>query len=392
MPFDPAHPKRSAPKTILTIAVSAVAGLVIGVAFVGGRIFPGAETGASQAGAQPGQSGPGMRVQRPPPVTLVQIGTAPIDQTVNAIGTGRALQSLTLTADVSGIVEKIAIRPGETAAEGAILVQLEKREQEIAVARARADFNIARTNAARFAGLVDDEAASALEYESAQNELSATTAALKQAEYNLDRRAIRAPFAGIVGLTSLDIGDYVTAGATVTTIDDISSLIVDFRIPESASAFVSEGLEVKAIAQASGGRSVTGHIRAVDSRVDPATRTRHVEAALPNDDSALIPGSTFAISLNLRGRTAIKAPGLAVQWDRAGAYVWKVGANDTAERVQVVILKREAEYVLLDAALTPADRIVAEGAEMVRPGVPLVDRRESNADPGARTNPSAVYK
>lgn len=388
MPIDRAHPKRGLLRTVLTVAVSAMAGLAIGVAFVGGRMFPGAEIGASQAGAPPGQGGPGARPQRPPPVTLVQIETAPIDEAVNAIGTGRALQSLTLTADVSGIVEMIAIRPGEVAAEGAILVQLDQREQEIAVARARADFNIARTNAARFAGLVDDEAASALEYESAQNELSATTAALKQAEYNLDRRAIRAPFAGVVGLTSLDIGDYMTAGARVTTIDDISSLIVDFRIPESASAFVSEGLEVKAIAQASGGRSVYGRIRAVDSRVDPATRTRHVEAALPNEDGALIPGSTFAIALNLSGRTAIKAPGLAVQWDRAGAYVWKVGAGDMAERVPVVILKREAEYVLLEAALTPADRIVAEGAEMVRPGAPLVDRRESNAGPNSAT----VYK
>jgi RND family efflux transporter MFP subunit len=290
------------------------------------------------------------------------------------------------------MVEKIAIRPGEVAAEGAILVQLEKREQEIAVARARADFNIARTNAARFAGLVDDEAASALEYESAQNELSATTAALKQAEYNLERRAIRAPFAGVVGLTSLDIGDYVTAGAKVTTIDDISALVVDFRIPENASAFVSEGLEVNAVAQASGGRSVTGRIRAVDSRVDPATRTRHVEALLPNEDGALIPGSTFSISLDLSGRTAVKAPGLAVQWDRAGAYVWKVGADNTAERVPVVILKREAEYVLLDAALTPADRIVAEGAEMVRPGAPLVDRRQGDAGARARTDPSAVFQ
>lgn len=388
MPLDPAHLKRGRLNTVLTIAVSAIAGLVIGVAFVGGRIFPGAETVAGQAGPPSGQGDAGARGQRPPPVTLVQIETAPIDETVNAIGTGRALQSLTLTADVSGIVEKIAITPGETAAEGAVLVQLDKREQEIAVARARADYNIARTNAARFAGLVDDEAASALEYESAQNELSATTAALKQAEYNLDRRAIRAPFAGVVGLTALDIGDYVTAGAKVTTIDDVSSLIVDFRIPESASAFVSEGLAVKAVAQAAGGRSVSGRIRAVDSRVDPATRTRHVEAALPNEDGALIPGSTFAISLDLKGRIAIKAPGLAVQWDRAGAYVWKVGAGDLAERVPVVILKREAEYVLLEAALTSADRIVAEGAEMVRPGVPLIDRRESNANP----NSSAVYK
>ena len=374
------------------IAASAIAGLAVGVVFIGGRADdPSGPPGeAMAAGSAHGGDRGARNGQRPPPVTLVKAETAPIDQTLTAIGTGRALQSLTLTADVSGIIEKVLIRSGEVVAAGAVLVQLEEREQEIAVARARADFDIARTNAARFAGLVEDEAASALESESAQNELSAATAALKQAQYNLDHRTIRAPFSGVVGLTQLDIGDYLTTGAKVTTIDDISSLIVDFLIPESASAYVKEGLEVSAVAEASGGRTVMGRIRAVDSRVDPATRTRHVEAMLANDDGALIPGSTFAITLAVHGRKAIKAPGLAVQWDRAGAYVWKVGADGAAERVPVVILQRDASYILIDADLTPADEIVAEGAEMVRPGVPLVDRRQGEA--GVKTNSSSAYQ
>lgn len=390
MSIDPAYNRRGALKTAVTIAVSVIAGLVVGLVFFSRPVEPVRQEAAGAPAAGPQGRNGGERGQRPPPVTLVAAEFAPIDQTLSAIGTGRALQSLTLTADVSGIVEKIAIRPGEVAAEGAVLVQLEKREQEIAVARARADFDIAKTNAARFAGLVDDEAASALEYESAQNELSATTAALKQAEYNLDRRAIRAPFAGVVGLTALDIGDYVTAGAKVTTIDDVSSLIVDFLIPENASSFVKEGLEIAAVAQASGGRAVAGRIRAVDSRVDPATRSRHVEALLENPEGALIPGSTFAITLDAPGRPAIKAPGLAVQWDRAGAYVWKVGADGAAERVRAVILQRQADYVLIDAPLAPGDLIVAEGAEMVRPGVPLVDRRQGDAK--VQANPSAAFQ
>ncbi|MGE4174210.1 MAG: efflux RND transporter periplasmic adaptor subunit, partial [Methylocystis sp.] len=247
----------------------------------------------------------------------------------------------------------------------------EKEQQENALARARADHAIAKTNAARFEGLVADEAASALEFESAKNTLSAATAALKQAEYELARRTIRAPFAGVVGLTRLDIGDYLTIGATITTIDDVSSLLVDFVIPERASAFVKEGLEVTATAQASTGLVVKGKVRAVDSRVDSASRTRRIEAILDNENGALIPGSTFAITLVVPGRKALSAPDLAVQWDRAGAYVWKANDKGTAERVPVTILQRNADAVLIDAPLATSDLIVSEGASMVRPGALL---------------------
>jgi RND family efflux transporter MFP subunit len=158
----------------------------------------------------------------------------------------------------------------------------------------------------------------------------------------------------------------------VTTIDDISSLLVDFVVPESASAYVKADLPVTAIAQASGGLAVRGRIRAVDSRVDPVSRTRRIEAILANEENALIPGSTFSISLVAPGRQAIVVPGLALQWDRAGSYVWKSDADGLAVRVPVVVLQRNSQAVLIDATLTSSDLIVSEGAAMVRVGAPLL--------------------
>jgi RND family efflux transporter MFP subunit len=362
----------SIPPRLKTVGIVA-ASLAVGV-IAGAFVISGGQSGeAGPAGAR-GPGGPGDAQQRPPAVTLVHPETAPIDQVLTAIGTGRALQSLTLNAEVDGIIKEILITPGEMAKAGEPLILMDNREQEIAVARSRAEFNIAKTNATRFEGLVEDEAASALEYEATQNQLAATTAAMRQAEYELSRRTIRAPFAGIVGLTQLDVGDYVTSGTALTTIDDVSSLLVDFVIPESASPFVRIGLDVKATAQASGGRTVTGRIRAIDSRIDPASRTRRVEAVLANQENLLIPGSTFSISLDVPGRQAIVLPGLAVQWDRAGAYVWRADANGAAERVPVVILQRNADTVQVEAALSPSDLIVGEGADLVRPGAPLRQR------------------
>lgn len=371
----PTRADRAAFKTLGLIAASLAVGLLAGVYLIGDR--GGVEPGRGEA--RSGAARPGGFAMRAPAVTLIRPRIRSIEQTLTAIGTGRAVQSLTLTSDVSGVVEKILIEPGQMVEEGAPLIELEKDQQEIALARARADYAVARTNAARFAGLVEEEAASALEYESAKNELSAATAQLRQAEFDLSQRTIRAPFAGVVGLTELDIGDYLTTGSKITTIDDVSALLVDFVIPEGASAYVTEGLEVSATAPATQGRVVKGRVRAVDSRIDPASRTRRVEAILSNERHELIPGSTFTITLVAPGRSAVEAPGLAVQWDRAGSYVWKVGENGAAERVSVTILQRNPDSVLLDAPLSPADLIVAEGADSVRAGMPLVDRAAENA-------------
>lgn len=365
----PARPRWAALRTLGLIAAGVGVGLAAGIVLMRGGPNEAANAAGRAGGAS--QARGGQFAARPPAVTLVRPDTTTIDQSVTAIGTGRAIQSLTLTAEVSGIITEILIEPGQSVEEGARLVILDKREQEISVARARADYAIAKTNAARFEGLVADEAASALEDEAARNELSAATAQLRQAEYELSRRTIRAPFAGVVGLTKLNIGDFLQSGATVTTVDDVSSLLVDFVVPEGASAYVKEDLEVTAIALASGGLVVTGRIRAVDSRVDPASRTRRIEAIFANEERALIPGSTFSISLVAPGRQAIVVPGLALQWDRAGSYVWKAGADGAAERVPVVVLQRTAQAVLVEAALSSSDLIVSEGAAMVRAGAPL---------------------
>jgi len=380
------------------LAGSAVIGLAVGMFLVGRPPektavqasqsgAPGGGPGQAQAGAQgrggPGGGGPAGMSMRPPPVAFAQPQRTPVEDQLTSIGTGRALQSLTLTADVSGLVAHINVQPGTRVAAGSALVELEKREQEIALTRARAEYSIARTNAQRFAGLRESEAASALEQEAAQNAMTAATAALQQAEYNLQRRTITAPFDGVVGLTYLSVGDLLTVGATVTTIDDVSSLLVDFVVPEGASTFVAPGAKVTARARAGDGGVVTGTVRAVDSRVDSASRTRRVEAVLDNKDGKLIPGSTFEIVLDVKGRTGFLVPGLAIQWDRQGSYVWRMGPDGSAERIPVVILKRTDAAVLVEAAISEADQIVSEGADLVRLGAPLRPPGRDAASGGA---------
>ncbi|MBB5520002.1 efflux RND transporter periplasmic adaptor subunit [Amphiplicatus metriothermophilus] len=376
--------------SFLGIALIAAILAIAAIALVTGR---GGASGSEAAGAD-GNGGNGAafqaRRQRPPAVALARVEFAPVERTLSAIGAGRALQSVELNAEVAGIVAGILVEPGQRVKKGEPLLKLDSRAQEIALAKARAEYAIAKTNAERFSGLVADEAASALELEAAQNAYAAARAALRQAEYELDRRTVRAPFDGVVGLVDLDVGDFLTVGARIATVDNVSALLVDFAIPEAASTFVRPGLEFTASAPAAGGRAFAGTIRAIDSRIDPVTRTRRVEGVLVNEDQALVPGATFAISISAPGERAVKAPGLAVQWDRAGAYVWKLSANGVAQRTPVTILQRTADSVLLDAPLTGADYIVAEGADIVRAGMPLP--RPDEAARAGDANAAAGYR
>jgi hypothetical protein len=93
-----------------------------------------------------------------------------------------------------------------------------------------------------------------------------------------------------------------------------------------------------------------------------------VRAEIPNPDLSLIPGSTFSINIVIGGEQAAMVPGLAIQWDRQGAYVWRLTAHNKVERVNVGILSRDGDRVLVDAALEPGERVVHEGGDALRPG------------------------
>jgi RND family efflux transporter MFP subunit len=343
---------------------------------------PRGQRGGGPNGAMGGQRGGGFG-GRPPAVSLEPIQMAPVVTAVNAVGSGRAKQSVTLNAEVAGVVRRILMKPGADVKKGDALVALVDDAERIALAKARADFAIARTNRERYTRLHKDGAASQLELEASRNEFAAARAALDRAEFDFSRRTIRAPFDGVAGLITLDPGDFVSVGSPVTTIDDVSELLVDFVVPEQSASLIKPGLAFEAILDSDEGKSVKGVIRSVDSRIDIQTRTRRIEAVVENADRALLPGATFAIALSLPSRQIASVPSLAVLYDRAGAYVWRRNAEGGAERVPVTVVRRTDAAALIEGPLDVGDLVVSEGADQVRPGVPLMDASARGADAGA---------
>lgn len=352
--------KKSAPLLI---------GLAAGAA-IGAGVMMVARAPRAPAAEAAAQFGGGDRGAFTPAVTIVVANEAAIGKTLDAIGEARSQKSVALTSEATGIVDVVNIAPGKQVKAGDVLLKLDDRQQRIALDRARAQYPIAKENAERYTSLVGAEAASALEAEAAFNNYKAIEAELKAAEFAVGQRVVTAPFDGVIGLTEIEPGDYVREGDLVTTLDDTSSIIISFTAPQEAADALSIGQPVRA-RMASGGQWHDGVVSAIDSRIDAASRTLRAEATFDNPGGALIPGAVFAVTTTAQGDLAVRVPGLAVQWDRTGPYVWKRGADGKATRANVVILQRNDDMVLVRGDLLPGEAVVAEGADRMRDGLAL---------------------
>ena len=166
----------------------------------------------------------------------------------------------------------------------------------------------------------------------------------------------------------MQAGDYLAVGNPIAPIDDRSTLLIEFTVPEAVASSMKVGIPVRATLVTRSGEPYTGKIQAVGTRIDPVTRTLMVRAEIPNPDLKLIPGSTFSISVQLPGEDRPVVPALAIQWDRQGAYVWRVTDENMVERVNVAIIAREADRVHVDAELKSGEKVVLEGGSSLRAG------------------------
>lgn len=312
-----------------------------------------------------------QRVRRGPQsdaiVSVYDIKTEPVSERVAAVGSGRAREQVTLTTRVAGVISEVLFKGGDKVEKGQVLVRLASEPEAIAVETAEAQRAQAFDAVERYKQL-NEAAVSRVVKAEADTALKVADAALRRAREELDRMTIKAPFDGIVGLTNLQTGDYLAIGNPIATLDDRSMILIEFTVPEAVAPQIKVDMPVRASLAARPGENFNGKVAAVGTRIDPVTRTLSVRGEIPNPDLKLIPGSTFSVSVQLSGEKSPVVPGLAIQWDRAGAYVWRVTAEGTVERVDTAILARDGDRVFVDAALKAGEKIVSEGGGLLTPG------------------------
>ncbi len=302
-----------------------------------------------------------------PVVTAIEVKTERINERVAAVGSGRARQQVTLTTRVAGVISQVLFEGGAKVEAGQVLVKLNAEPEAIAVETAEAQRAQANDAVERYRQL-NENAISRVTKAEADTALKVADAALRRAREDLDRMTIKAPFAGIMGLTNLQAGDYLAVGNPIASIDDRSTIVIEFTVPEAAASSIKLDMAMRASLVARPGEIYNGKIQALGTRIDPVTRTLQVRGEIPNPDLTLIPGSTFSVSVQLAGDEAPVVPGLAIQWDRAGAYVWRLKDDNTVERVDAAIISRDGDRVFIDATLKAGEKVVSEGGGLLRAG------------------------
>jgi RND family efflux transporter MFP subunit len=300
------------------------------------------------------------------PLVVVRAASeAKINDKLSAIGTGKAKSSVAVTPFTAGRLTDILVTSGTKVKAGDVIARLDSEAEIILVDKARVALSDAQTKLKRAESLRSSNTVSAVQLSEAALAVDNAALNVREAELALDRRAIKAPIGGIVGILPINAGNYVTISTTIATIDDRSDLLVDFWVPERFAPSITVDLPVTATSIARPGETFKGTISAIDNRVDPASRTLHVQAKIMNPNDALREGMAFQMSVAFPGDTYPTVDPLAVQWGTDGAYVWRI-ADNKATRVPVRIVQRNTASVLVDADIKPGDQIVAEGVQSVR--------------------------
>lgn len=333
----------------------AAAGLV-----PGGQGDEGEGPGGGMPGAG-GDAGGGV------PVVAAAFRNESLKDVVTAIGSGRGAQAVELSFEVTGRLQSVAVAPGSRVSAGDVIAELEAETAQLAVERARLVVEDARRTAERLAQLSASGASTELQRQEAELALRTAELALQTAERDLANHRLLAPIAGYVGLVEAQVGDLVSSSTPITRIEDRSSLIVEFRVPERLAAMVGVGDAVQATAISTPGEVIEGQVIAVDNRIDEASRTLRVQATIGNADDRLRAGMAFQITLTFTGEDHPAVDPLAIQWGAEGAYVWVV-REAKAVRQPISILQRNAETVLVEAEFQPTDLVVTEGVQALRPG------------------------
>jgi RND family efflux transporter MFP subunit len=311
--------------------------------------------------------GAGPAGARAVPVVAGPLTTEALRDVVSAIGSARGTQSVKLSFEVTGRLDAIKVAPGSRVSAGGLIAELDAEAAELEVARARLVLEDAQKSFDRLDQLAQSGTTTALQRQEAELALRTAELALQSAERDLANHRLLAPIAGYVGLVEPQVGDLLSPTTPITQIEDRSSLIVEFRVPERLASRVKVGDAVQATAVSTPGDAIEGRIVAVDNRVDEASRTLRVQATIGNADDRLRAGMAFQINLVFTGSEYPAVDPLAIQWGAEGPFIWVV-RDAKAARLPIRILQRNAETVLVEAEFQPADMVVTEGVQALRPG------------------------
>ncbi len=317
----------------------------------------------------------------PKPAISVAVVTAreqPWQSRLPAIGTIKALQGVDLSLEVAGTVIAVQFESGQKVRAGQPLLRLDSDVERALLGTAEADFGLAQVEHGRGSRLVGDQAISRGDFDKLAAQLKKAGATVAQLKASLAKKQIHAPFAGTIGIRQVDVGDYLASGTVIATLQDLSSLYLDFYVPEQALPSLSVGQIVQVSVAAYPQESFEASVSAINPKVDDSTRNILIRATLPNRDNRLLPGMFANLQVLLPGTASrLVIPESAITYTLYGNSVYVVvpAKNDKGEpekdakgQQQLAVERRFVEtgerrggLVVIGKGLTAGEQVVSGG-------------------------------
>lgn len=302
---------------------------------------------------------------------------------IEALGTARANESVTLTAKVTEVVRNVRFDDGDRVNAGDVLVELTGQAEVANLREAQAELNEAQQQLARLEPLVAQGTIPRAQYDTQRAMRDSAKARADAIRARLAERVITAPFAGVLGFRQVSDGALVTPGTVIATLDDVSTIKLDFSVPEVLMATLAPGQKLAAKSIAYPDREFEGVVTSIGSRIDPVTRAVTVRASVPNPDGLIRPGMLMTVELMTHPRRTIAIPELSLIQVSTRQSVFRIKDDDTVEQVPVRTGARRRGEVEIVEGLSADDRIVLDGTGKLRSGASIAVVEGAGVQPQA---------
>ncbi|MDZ4018265.1 efflux RND transporter periplasmic adaptor subunit [Pseudomonas sichuanensis] len=346
-----------------------------------------------------------MFSQPKPPVSVAaaQAELRQWQQRLPAVGSLKAYQGVELSLEVAGTVKSLHFESGQQVKAGQLLLQLDHDQETALLGTAQADLNLAKVDFGRGSQLVGDSAISRGEFDRLTTQYRRNQAVVDQLKASLAKKSISAPFSGTIGIRQVDVGAYLASGTVIATLQDLSSLYVDFNVPEQALPHLSLGQQVLVQVAAYPGQTFPASLSAINPKVEESTRNLLARATLANPDGKLLPGMFASLQLLLPNpQPQVVVPENAITFTLYGNSVYVISPKKTeegqpvpgadgqpqliAEQRTVQTGERRDGWVVVSKGLQAGDQVVTAGQLKLSPGAAIRisdDQALKPAAPGA---------
>lgn len=355
--------KRATRIISLLIAIVLIGGFILfqkGIINFGAENKPKVENGTTSSTAAPSNA-------KAVPVKAMRIDAAPLKEAISVNGSTVANEEVTISSEVPGKIKSVLFTEGAWVEKGAALVQLDVDELNAQRERLLVQKDLNEKIAERLKGLYEKEGVSLQEFEVAKAEAEKVRADIDLIDAQIDKRTIRAPFSGRLGLKVISEGSFLSPGAAIVNLVSLNPIKLEFSVPEKYSRVIGQGSKISFTIDGIE-NSLSATVVASEPNIDPDTRTFKLKASAPNPGGRILPGAFANVVVNLSEvQAAILVPTEAIipEMDGKKVFLYK---NGQAESVKVETGIRQASMIQVTHGLEPGDTVITTGVLQIRPG------------------------